>query len=445
MDNTPPFSYSLTGTIGTVAAAVASQSAMDGGHGSWAVLYGAGAVQSTSLALAVDEDQANKTERAHTNEQVAYFVISAAPGPGGNLSPSASFSYVPDGLTANFTDTSTDIDGTIVAWEWDFGDGAMSTEQDPTHVYASPGTYDVTLTVTDDADAMDTSGAQAVTVTDQGPNLNVGVATGVTNTGWTTVSLPDSYFSMVIVASPVYASGVPPRVVRIRNASASSFEVRADRADGSITAAPAIDVHYMVVEEGVYTLATHGVQMEAVKYLSTVTDNASSWIGQPRTYANIYSAPVVFGQVMTYNDARHSVFWSHNGNRRTPPTASSLWTGKHVGEDPASTRLDETVAYIVIESGTGTTSGHSYKAALGADSVLGMDDAPPYAYSLAAFPASVAIATQAAMDGPHGSWAVLYGPNPLQGGNLLLAVDEDQIGDAERNHTSENVAYILVE
>lgn len=36
------------------------------------------------------------------------------------------------------------------SYQWDFGDGATSTLQDPTHVYADDGTYAVTLTVTDD-------------------------------------------------------------------------------------------------------------------------------------------------------------------------------------------------------------------------------------------------------------------------------------------------------
>ncbi|MFC2141004.1 PKD domain-containing protein, partial [Acidobacteriota bacterium] len=55
----------------------------------------------------------------------------------------------------NFTDTSTDPDGTIVSWLWDFGDGNTSTQQNPSHTYAADGTYTVTLTVTDDCDLTD--------------------------------------------------------------------------------------------------------------------------------------------------------------------------------------------------------------------------------------------------------------------------------------------------
>jgi PKD repeat protein len=47
-------------------------------------------------------------------------------------------------LAVTFTDQSS---GDINAWAWDFGDGATSTEQNPTHTYRRPGTYTVSLTV----------------------------------------------------------------------------------------------------------------------------------------------------------------------------------------------------------------------------------------------------------------------------------------------------------
>lgn len=72
---------------------------------------------------------------------------------GGNASPVASFTYATSRLTATFTDTSTDSDGVIAARSWSFGDGLTSTAANPSHTYASPGTYTVTLTVTDDVGA----------------------------------------------------------------------------------------------------------------------------------------------------------------------------------------------------------------------------------------------------------------------------------------------------
>ena len=50
---------------------------------------------------------------------------------------------------------SDDPDGTIVSWDWDFGDGSIGTRVSTSHVYYSTGTYTVTLTVTDDEGATD--------------------------------------------------------------------------------------------------------------------------------------------------------------------------------------------------------------------------------------------------------------------------------------------------
>jgi len=66
--------------------------------------------------------------------------------------PVAAFSGSPTSgeapLTVAFADQST---GTPSTWSWSFGDGGTSTAQNPSHVYTAPGTYNVTLTVTNSA------------------------------------------------------------------------------------------------------------------------------------------------------------------------------------------------------------------------------------------------------------------------------------------------------
>ncbi len=69
---------------------------------------------------------------------------------GPNKAPVANFSYSPGtAFELKFKDLSTDADGDLVGWSWNFGDGTTATLKNPIHTYMYPGTYNVTLTVTD--------------------------------------------------------------------------------------------------------------------------------------------------------------------------------------------------------------------------------------------------------------------------------------------------------
>jgi PKD repeat protein len=82
----------------------------------------------------------------------------------GNATPNAGFNITSTtDLEVSFTDTSYDTDGSIVEWGWDFGGDGVSYNQSPTHIFSGAGTYTVTLTVTDNGGAMDTT-SQDVTV-----------------------------------------------------------------------------------------------------------------------------------------------------------------------------------------------------------------------------------------------------------------------------------------
>jgi len=97
---------------------------------------------------------------AGRDEYFGYGIVDApaaiqAAGGSGNQFPVADFTFSTNLLTVNFTDASTDADGTIVSWDWNFGDSGSSAAQNPQHTYAASGTYSVTLTVTDDEGATD--------------------------------------------------------------------------------------------------------------------------------------------------------------------------------------------------------------------------------------------------------------------------------------------------
>jgi PKD repeat protein len=68
-----------------------------------------------------------------------------------NQAPTAAFTSTTDALALAVDGrASADADGSIAAYAWKFGDGSTATGAEARHSYAAPGTYPVTLTVTDD-------------------------------------------------------------------------------------------------------------------------------------------------------------------------------------------------------------------------------------------------------------------------------------------------------
>lgn len=73
-----------------------------------------------------------------------------------NSTPTASVASSCSSLSCTFDgNESSDSDGTIATYEWVFGDGTAASGVAVQHTYAQPGTYTVTLTVTDDGGAWD--------------------------------------------------------------------------------------------------------------------------------------------------------------------------------------------------------------------------------------------------------------------------------------------------
>jgi hypothetical protein len=115
-----------------------------------------------------------------------YAAVTNTTGGGGgntppNVDPVAAFSGGPCtvDVACALTDESTDTDGSVVAWDWDFGGGNSSTAQDPTYTWTAAGSFDVTLTVTDD-DGGTHSVTQPVTVEAGDPPPTGGIVVTLT-------------------------------------------------------------------------------------------------------------------------------------------------------------------------------------------------------------------------------------------------------------------------
>ena len=140
----------------------------DGTLTSWAWLFGDGTMSTErqpahtyskagtySVTLSVTDNDGS------SNASSTQVSVSVPPPSQSNKSPEAEFDVSCQELTCSFTDRSSDSDGSIASWRWDFGDGASSTQRSLSHSYARAGQYTVVLTVTDNGGATNAKTHQA--------------------------------------------------------------------------------------------------------------------------------------------------------------------------------------------------------------------------------------------------------------------------------------------
>jgi len=128
--------------------------------------YASAGTYTVKLTVTDDKGATDSTTKSVTVTAPAGPGDPEEPGDPVNEAPTASFTTATDGLAVTVdASASTDADGTIASYAWEFGDGATATGKTPAaHTYASAGTYTVKLTVTDDKGATDST-TKSVTVT----------------------------------------------------------------------------------------------------------------------------------------------------------------------------------------------------------------------------------------------------------------------------------------
>jgi PKD repeat protein len=275
-----------------------------------------------------------------------------------NSPPTASFTATPTDLSVAFDGSaSSDTDGTIASYAWDFGDGSpvdTTTGATPTHPYAAAGTYTVTLAVTDNGGATG-SISQPVTVTSAGgggtPTTYAADAFGRTLSGgwgsadtggsWTVSSAPS--FSVAAGAGAIaQAANASPSAYLNGLAGLTDTDSTVDVAIDKIpTGSSGSDYLYLAArrvgtseyELRARVLSSGSVQVQLIKQTSGTAKGLAGAVTLPGTYTagtvlhlrlDVAGSSSVTLQGKVWTGSTEPTAWTTTATDATTPFASGV-------------------------------------------------------------------------------------------------------------------------
>ena len=249
------------------------------------------------------------------------------------------------------------------------------------------------------------------------------------NHHWTEVELPSGFTNPVVVAGPLSLNGYDPAVVRIRNVTPSSFEIRLqeyDYLDGSHTVET---VSYLAMDTGRFELSD-GTEVEAGRTFTSATHTA---FGSVAFSARFDQAPVVLASINSFND----VFAA--ATRMKNITSSGFDLQMQMQEASDQVHGAESIGYIAWEPSSGICDGVAFEAGTTPDQVT---DAPfSLDYNTSFFTLPAFLAGQQTRDGSNPANLRLLDKSRTR---ARFLVDEESSATEEVGHTTEEVGYLCL-
>ncbi len=270
----------------------------------------------------------NHTSRSSLWTEANLIATGTANPDGGNVPPTAKANgpYSGEaGSAISFSSAgSSDSDGSIASYSWNFGDNTSSTSANPNHTYNSSGNYTVTLTVTDNQGATNSSTTTATISAAGGNELQNGVAkTGLSATTGQSVN----YYIDV-------PSGATNLSIQISGGSGDAdlyTQVNATPTDSSYTCRP--------------------YKSGNAETCNVATPSAGRWYARVKAY-NTFSGVTLLASYQTGNNNQAPVA---NINGPYTGTANSSMSFSSAGSnDP-----DGTIASYAWNFGDGGTSANA--------------------------------------------------------------------------------------
>lgn len=252
--------------------------------------------------------------------------------------------------------------------------------------------------------------------------------TSVTQTGsteWHTVNFTGTIDNAVVKMFGEDVNG-DPFTIRVRDISATGFEFQLDEFDyqDGITASESIS--WIAVSSGSHTLS-NGTQIQAG--FATATNETATSVSLTDTS---YSSPIVFSQVSSDNELSAVV------TRNSNVTSSGFTLTMQEEEANANTHATEDIGWIAIETGGSVASG--ILAGSTGDVVTHGTTNVNFGGAFAAAP--IFVADMQTLDGAD--TGVTAGASSVTTTQAQVFVDEEESGDGETTHTTENVGYVAL-
>lgn len=280
--------------------------------------------------------------------------------------------------------------------------------------------------------------------------------------GWETVTLTKTFVNPVIVAGPISHNNSHSLFVRIRNVSATGFEIGmqspcesyatyagprpADPLPEQAVCPPAAgwvseEVSYWVMEEGVWEFPD-GTEVEAfIENTNAIRSGVGADTRLVVDLNHTYSASnlVVYHSVMSGGgDFIYSLATRDDSfvNPPTPTAADNDFGLSLEGMEFTAAHGAEDIGWIAMLPASGSNAGSAYNAGRTGETIDRHEDG---CFTTGAAPDTVVISQPLTMNGGNGAGVRICDTGP--GGTFNVHMDEDQVNDAERTGIPEAVSF----
>lgn len=359
-------------------------------------------------------------------------IIVTSPPQEENLPPQAIFSATPTSGNAPLTVTfdasaTTDPDGTITNYAWQFGDGSSGSGVTATHTYTNLATFTATLLVTDNA-AAQSSFSTTITVAPETitPDFNIELGEISVNSNWARVEIITPFQNPIVIAGPPTSGDSEPCVVRLQNISPTGFDIKLDEWDYLDNIHGNENVSYIVMEKGRFTLSD-GTQVEAGNLSGTTSF-------KPFTFTQAFNLdPVVISTVASNNETD-----TISGRiRNTSKTGFEYYF--HEQEKNSNTHVTETINFIAWEKSTGTMGNLIYEVQATPSSVT--HSLYDIAFQSDFTMQPLFLTDMQTTNGADTAATRLENPSTT---GIQVKIEEEQSNDDEIDHAAEAVGYLAI-